>query len=271
MENKVAVIMSLYHLDDPEYLRESLDSLINQTERLSILLYQDGPINDALSEVLTEYRLNDIIIVKSDKNQGLAHALNKLIELALSLKFDYVARMDSDDICLPDRIEKQVEFLDANKDVDILGGCCSEFGASYALDYKSVPLDHSDILNSAITRCPIIHPSVMFRASIFDHGYRYPEDTSFTEDMALWLLLLSKDFKFSNLPDVLIKYRINEDTVSRRKGIKKGWSEFKLRFIYMIKLRRISLKNTTLIFSRLVFHILPVSAIKFAYDRLRSF
>lgn len=267
---RVAIIMSIYKSDSPEALSIALESLLKQTYSCDIFLYRDGEISLDLEMVVERYKhLNAIYYFESDENKGLAKALNFLIGKVIVTGYEYIARMDSDDVSKLDRIEQQVEFLEENDTVDVCGSFCHEFGASYALEVKSLPLFHEDLLNFSVSRCPFIHPTVMFRASVFSEGCRYPESTVLTEDMALWFALLEKGYKFANLDKVLLDYRLTENTIFRRKGFRKALSEIAIRLRYMFLLNQISVKNTVLILSRIVFHLLPSKVMKFAYKNAR--
>ncbi len=114
--------------------------------------------------------------------------------------------------------------------MDVCGTSCHEFGASFSLDEKHLPKGHDQLVEFSITRCPFIHPTVMFRSSVFEKGHRYPTNTSLTEDMALWFQLLKSGCVFANLNDVLLDYRLNENTINRRHGIGKAFSEIRIRF-----------------------------------------
>ncbi|MEN3799162.1 glycosyltransferase [Aeromonas veronii] len=267
----VAVIMSVYHKDDPLALYEALQSLINQTYCCDIFVYIDGLVPDSLNSVLDDFKsTRGVRLFSSENNQGLAVALNYLIDQVMSMNYQFIARMDSDDVCYPNRIAKQIEFLERNNDVDVLGSNCREFGADFALSEKSLPKSHEQLIDFSIVRCPFIHPTVMFRSRVFsDKSIRYPTDTALTEDMALWFLLLVNDFKFANLSETLLDYRLNEATLSRRRGFAKSMSEVKMRFHYMGRLKRYSLRNIAGVLTRLVFHVMPISLVRLAYRHMR--
>lgn len=269
--NKVAVIMSVYRSDKLEHFQEAVNSILTQSfKNLTLFIYRDGKVPSKINEYLFSIESTKIIICTSDSNRGLAYALNALIDtVILRNQFTYIARMDSDDISRKYRIEKQIAFLERDKSIDVCGTSCREFGASFALAEKHLPTDSKELENFSITHCPFIHPSVMFRTSVFISGIRYPTDTSFTEDMALWFMLLNKGFKFSNINEILLDYRLNENTLERRQGVKKAFSEFVLRFKNMLTLKRISIRNVVLVFSRLVFHLLPINIMKFCYKNSR--
>jgi glycosyltransferase involved in cell wall biosynthesis len=270
---KVAVIMSVYHSDSLEYLKDAVNSILTQSlNKLTFLIYRDGIVPISIDEYLSfiESKYENIKVFSSEKNAGLANALNKLIDyIVLDGTYNYIARMDSDDISRKERLEKQVLFFKKNQNISVLGTSCHEFGASFALDEKHLPKSPAPLLDFSITHCPFIHPSVMFRTTVFISGIRYPTDTSLTEDMALWFILLGKGFQFANLNEVLLDYRLNENTLERRKGVSKALSEFTIRFNNMISLKKVSIRNVMLITARLLFHILPSYLMKIAYRKAR--
>ena len=267
---KVAVIMSVYRLDDPIILKTAVDSMLNQTHPCDIYIYRDGEVPIALQQMIDKISSN--IRVKyfhAEKNFGLAFALNKLISEVLIDSYQFIARMDSDDISRGNRIEKQVAYFNEYSNVDVCGTSCREFGASYALDEKHLPKKHEELLNYSITRCPFIHPTVMFRTEVFIDGNRYPTDTALTEDMAFWFELLKNGYIFGNLNEILLDYRLNENTIERRKGIGKAMSEVRIRKNNMFALKQFSLKNVLLIYSRIIFHLMPSKLVKLAYKKAR--
>ncbi|WP_318474752.1 glycosyltransferase [Photobacterium leiognathi] len=268
--SSVAVIMSVYRSDDPQMLQDAIESILNQTVPCDLLVYQDGDVSEKLSNILIKYSdRNNIKLFTNSINKGLASGLNYLINYAVTENYDYIARMDSDDISRERRIAQQVKYLNENLDIDVLGTSCREFGASFALEEKHLPKSHEELINFSITRCPLIHPSVMFRTSVFKNGIRYPENTTLTEDMALWFILLNKGYRFANLNEILLDYRLNEGTINRRKGFKKAMSEINIRIRNMISLKQIDLKNISLIGARIIFHLMPSSLIKLAYKKAR--
>ncbi|MCG6223057.1 glycosyltransferase [Vibrio diabolicus] len=268
--NSIAVIMSVYRSDDPEMFKVAIDSILCQSIPCTLLIYRDGLLPECLNVVLESYLENESVhVIFNEENKGLATGLNTLIDYSLTKGFKYIARMDSDDISRPQRLKVQFDFLEANADIDVLGTSCREFGATFALDEKHLPEFHDDLTNFSITRCPFIHPTVMFRSNVFRRGYRYPVNTTLTEDMALWFELLNAGFKFSNINEVLLDYRLNETTISRRKGIGKAFSEINIRLRNMFSLNKFNLKNCLLIGGRIIFHLMPDFLVKVAYKKIR--
>lgn len=265
--------MSVYRSDNLDYFKQAVESILAQSyTSTDLYIWRDGPVSasiDVYLDTLTEYK--NVFICRAQENCGLACSLNMMIDLVLDLnKYSFIARMDSDDISYPERIKKQVKFFQENLDVDVVGSGCREFGGDFALESKVLPATHEQLLDFSIVRCPFIHPSVMFRSSVFERSeVRYPTNTVLTEDLALWYMLLCSGARFANMPDVLLDYRLSEATLSRRRGWVKAISEVKMRFYYMRKLNRVSIKNLLGIASRLVFHVLPLPVIRIAYKYLR--
>jgi hypothetical protein len=270
---RVAVIMSVYKNDEIIFLKKAVESIINQTyKNFDLFIYRDGIVSNTLEELLEYFELkySKVNIIRSDVNGGLASGLNHLIDLVLEHKnYKYVARMDSDDISRPKRFESQVTYLHENHELDVCGSYCREFGSSFALEEKQLPTTHKDLLPFSIVRCPFIHPTVMFNIKVFSDGNRYPTNTALTEDMSLWLDLLYKGYIFENINEVLLDYRLTEDTLNRRLGWLKALSEVFIRVKYMYRLNQFSFKNTLLILSRIIFHFLPVSIAKYIYKNTR--
>lgn len=223
-----SIITSVYKNDKPEFVRVALDSmLVNQSTKPSeIVLVQDGPVSDELSSLLSEYETKypEVInIIRQEKNGGLGNALRLGTETA---KYELVARMDSDDICLPNRFEKQLEYLDLHPDVDIVGGQMTEFigGPTNIVGKRVVPTDNEAIYEFMKSRCALNHVTVMFRKDAVMRVGNY-QDWYWNEDYYLWVRMMAGGCKFGNLEDVLVNVRSGADQYSRRGGRKYYESE----------------------------------------------
>lgn len=270
MNIRHAVIMCIYIADNASFVKLAIESIINQTVSNHLYIYLDGPIAEDVHELLKRYQSNQsIFIIDCQENHGLAYGLNYLINQALANEYDFISRMDSDDISIPNRLYLQEKFLDFNKNIDIVGGYCSEFGSDYAMEVKKVPLTQEKIIIYSALRCPFIHPTVMFRSKIFLSNIRYPVNTSYSEDLALWFILLKKGYQFANIPHVLLKYRTTDDTLVRRRGFKKAKSEFFLRYGYMKTMNLLSPSRLFFLVAKFLFHIMPVYVTRFFYKRMR--
>ena len=127
MNYPVAVIIPVYKNDTPQYVRPAIDSIIKQTYSCRIYIGVDGPIGNSLNSCLEAYENNkNVSIVRFAENRGLACVLNDLLQICFDNGYEYIARMDADDISLPDRIEKQICFLNEHPEIDVVGGAINE-------------------------------------------------------------------------------------------------------------------------------------------------
>lgn len=210
--------MSVYHKEKPDRLHQSLTSIWHD-QRIrpdQIVLVRDGPLTAGLDTVIQQWRamLGDVLtIVTLPVQMGLASALNRGLEYC---DHDLVARMDTDDVSVPTRLEKQLAFMQANPDVAVCSGLVEEWSddLSRKLSSRALPLAHDDIRQFARYRCPINHPASMFRKAAVLKAGAYPD--LFPEDYALWVHMLSQGYRFANLPDLLVKVRIDGRWFRRR-------------------------------------------------------
>jgi glycosyltransferase involved in cell wall biosynthesis len=206
-EISISVIVPSYNSE--RYLRESIESILNQTfGDFELIIVNDGS-TDSSPEIIKEYSKKDrrVKFLNNPKNLGLQKSLNKAISEA---KGKYIARMDADDISLPTRLETQYNYLEKNKDVFLVGSSAwiiDEDGKRIgALRKFDVP---NKIKSKLEKRNPIIHPSVMFRA---EARFRYRDKFVCSEDYDLYLRILSKGLKITNLEEFLLEYRISKDS-----------------------------------------------------------
>lgn len=223
-----SVIASVYKNDNPKFVREALDSLlVTQTVKPSeVVLIQDGPVQQELLWVLSEYeaRFEGLIhIIRLQKNAGLGNALKLGVENA---RYSIIARMDSDDICLPDRFEKQINYLEKHPECDIVGGQMTEFidTPDNIVGRREVPLDNDSIYNYMKSRCALNHVTVMFRKEAVLRAGNY-QDWFWNEDYYLWVRMMMNHCVFANIPDVAVNVRSGEDQYARRGGMKYFKSE----------------------------------------------
>lgn len=207
----ISVIMPVYNSE--KYLAEAVQSILNQTyKNFEFICINDGSSDKSL-EILEGFAKNDSrIVVINQPNSGIVSSLNYAISLA---KYDFVARMDSDDISHPARLEKQLSFLLSNSDISILGTSYNYVDVNgNILDTRKPPRDNQRIKGMMLFGSPLCHPSVMFNKRAIGSDLYYDKYFNHCEDYELWVRLSNK-FKFCNLPDILLDYRVHDKSVSR--------------------------------------------------------
>ncbi|MDE4032036.1 glycosyltransferase, partial [Glaesserella parasuis] len=211
-------------------LTECFESLKNQTVQADeIVVVFDGAITPELEQVMQNFaEILPLNIVRLEQNQGLGKALNHGLT---HCRNEWVFRMDTDDICIPERFEKQIAFIEQNPDTIILGGQIAEFGSDIndIVSYRRVPTETKAIVEFTQKRCPFNHMTVAYQknAVLECGGYQ-----DLQEDYYLWIKLVALGKKVANLPEVLVYARVGNGMVGRRRGIaqaKAEWRLFKLK------------------------------------------
>ena len=266
---KFTVLMSIYKGDNPLYLEQAIQSLLDQILLPNeILIVKDGPLTDELSNVLQKYQNNKIFtFINLDTNCGLGLALRKGVEMA---KFDYIARMDSDDISLTDRFLNQVNFANSHPDVDLFGGYINEFSDTNSKVFlRKVPLDLDNIYKRISFRSPFNHVTVFFKKESVLAAGNY-QDFYTIEDCHLWARMIKFKMNLMNIPVVLVDVRFNSNTIQRRKNLRYLKAEI-VQHLYYNKLG-ISRWYITLIniVIRLALRLLPSRLLLFIYRLTRD-
>lgn len=225
--------MSVYIKDRFIFLKESVQSILNQSfTQFDYYIVFDGPVDAQIDDYISS--LNDVRIklYRIEKNEGLASALNFLLGIVLqSQDYKFIARMDADDISMPERFEKQFNFLTANKEISCVGCWYEEINESGKhLANIMLPVKHDEIRRRYYTRAPFAHPSVMYRRELIEKAGLYPVDTVLMEDSVLWGKALKSGLFFANLPDILFKFRKDRIFYRRRSGIRYAWNFILTRF-----------------------------------------
>lgn len=216
-----SVITSVYRNDKPDYVRVALESMLvkQSVKPTEIIMVIDGPVPEGIDALISDFEVgypNIFRVIRLPQNKGLGNALRLGVENA---SFDTIARMDSDDICLPDRFEKQLAFMESNPEVDIVGGQMTEFigEPENIIGIRNVPLDNADIYKFMRGRCGLNHVTVMFKkASVIKAG-NY-QDWYWNEDYYLWVRMMALGCLFANIPDVLVNVRSGSEQYARRGG-----------------------------------------------------
>lgn len=219
-----SVLMSVYKNEKVEFFKQALDSVITQTlVPDEIILIRDGEVPEVLQNAIDEYLSKYpklFTYIPLETNGGLGNALRIGVERA---KNEIIARMDTDDICVPNRFEKQMRFMQDNPQVDIVGGNIAEFTDTpeRIVDYRIVPSSHEEIEEFIKKRSPFNHMTVVFKKQSVLKANNYQSFYLF-EDWYLWLRMYLQGCKFANLDEILVFARTTD--MSARRG---GWKYYK--------------------------------------------
>lgn len=225
-----SVLMSVYHKERPEYLKQAIESI--QVQSLStndFVLVCDGPLNDEIDAVIQTKQLEmgeNLNVVRLAKKGGIGIALNEGIK---HCKNELVARMDSDDIAYPDRCEKQIAVFNTHSEVSICSGIVEEFTTDpNTVDTRRVPPEtNAEIIEFAKKRNPFNHPCVMYKKSAVKAVGSY-QDFYLLEDYYLWLRILMAGYQGYNIQEPLLHMRAGSDMYKRRAGWKYAKTQAKL-------------------------------------------
>lgn len=221
-----SVITSVYRNDKPNFVSKALES-ITTTQIIKpseVVLVVDGPVPNELSNLiinLSSQKSDLYNIIWLPENKGLGNALRIGVEAA---KYEIIARMDSDDISVPDRFMQQISYIKKHPECDIIGGQISEFieNENNVVGKRSVPCNNTEIKRYLKGRCPFNHMTVMFKRDAVLRVGNY-QDWHFNEDYYLWIRMAEAGYRFANLPDTLVNVRVGKEMYARRGG----WKYFK--------------------------------------------
>lgn len=216
--NKIAVILPVYYKDRIDFLHLAINSVLSQRNiSLDLIIVIDGVIDAQKWQIIRDINDKNVILIEFNKNKGLPEILNYSIKYCIKKGYEYIARMDADDICIENRLEKQLKYLNNNLNCDILGTeaiVIDEKGKKIGL--KKLPPIIS--YNGLFWRCKIIHPSIMFRASFFERYGYYNQNYIKSQDYELWVRATKDGAIIHNLNERLILLRYERDIIKRRKN-----------------------------------------------------
>lgn len=261
MTPKISVIMGIYNCAST--LQEALDSLYAQTfQDFKIIMCDDGSKDETL-RIAEENasRHNNIIIIKNEKNMGLNYTLNRCLQYADT---EFCARMDGDDISLPTRFEKQIEFLNKHPEYAIVSSSMAlfdekgEFGVRYESGEPSV--------RSFLTSTPFCHAASMIRTNAYKDvgGYSVHRNLIRMEDLDLWLKLYTSGYKGYNIAEKLYSMRDNRDAIARRNWLTRK-NEMIIRF-RIVKELNLPVYNYIYVFRPLLLHLIPICLYRYLHQ-----
>lgn len=253
-----SVLMSVYKNEKSAYLNASLKSIENQTVVPDeIILVEDGPLTKELYEIIDTYRIKfgeGFKVVVLNKNQGLGNALR------IGTKYistNWIARMDTDDIAVPNRFELQLREIEKNPQLAVIGGQVDEFEGSIdnIVGKRTVPCSQVDIYKFIKWRSPFNHPTVMINKTMLEKVGGY-ENKGKLEDYFLWTKIIAKGYAVRNLPQVLVHMRVDSGMYNRRGEFKNLKPIIELRsFLYkngLVTLTERYIGNTIMIMNIII-------------------
>ncbi|HPL44699.1 MAG TPA: glycosyltransferase [Prolixibacteraceae bacterium] len=225
-----SVLLSVYHKEKPSYLQSSLksiwdDQLLKPDE---IVIVKDGLLTPELDKVIEDFsKIAPVVLVPLEINQGLSAALNCGLNYC---SHNIIARMDTDDISLPDRFEKQIRFLGAHPSSDVIGSFALKIDENGQIGGTLKVPESPEQIHELIWTCPMIHPTVCFRKEkIQSIGGYDPTAGPRQDDYDLWFRCAAAGYEFHNLPEPLLLYRFTDENIKKndvRVGffrLKTGW------------------------------------------------
>ncbi len=242
MENKkIAVILPVYKKDKVEYMSKAIESVVLQTYRnFHIYIGVDGPVGDDIERYFEMIdHPNKISIIRYKENRGLACVLNDLLDICFKDGYDYIARMDADDISENNRFELQVNYLDNHPEIDVVGGAISEIDEKGNSRNKRIvyPETPEECRAFFAMRNPHAHPAVMFRKSFFDklNGKKYRPEYRQNQDTMLWYDGMMAGTRHANITDVVLRFRMTDSMFKKRRN---GWAFAKKQFTDRLMINR---------------------------------
>ena len=267
-----SILVSVYYKENSIFFHSSLESIFNNSILpQEIIVVKDGPLSPVLDNVLEHWQNrypNLIKIISILHNSGLGNALNEGLKHCTN---EWIFRMDTDDICLSDRFENQINLINNKPDVSLIGGNIEEFNEDMTISngQRNVAREHYDIIKLAKKRNPFNHMTVAFRKSavLAVGGYQHH---LYMEDYNLWLRMIAAGYKTHNLQDILVNVRAGSSMVSRRRGLTYIKSEFQLAKLKIKSKIDSPLSATIIFFMRSIPRILPTSLLNVIYKKLRK-
>lgn len=239
--NKIAVILPVYKKDKVEYLSKAIESIVMQTYRdFHIFIGADGPVGDDINDYFEHIdNQNWVTIIRFEENRGLACVLNDLLDICFKDGYEYIARMDADDISETSRFEKQMAYLEQHPEIDVVGGAIKEIDEEGKYRNKTIvyPEGPEDCRAFFSKRNPHAHPAVLFRKSFFDklNGKKYRPEYRQNQDTMLWYDGMMAGTQHANISDVVLNFRMTNAMFKKRRN---GWAFAKKQFTDRLMINR---------------------------------
>lgn len=260
-----SVLISVYKKEKAEYLKRALQSVINQTLKpTEIVIVKDGPLTKELDDCIEDFQKQNsklFKILSFKENRGLGLALRDGVK---ACKYEYIARMDSDDISKPDRFEKQFNYLQKHPETALLGTWITEFSKDENKPdtVTKLPCTHQEIIKFAKRRNPFRHVTVVLKKSAVIQSGNY-RDFLWFEDYDLFVRILQKGYFTANIPEYLVNVKADKDMFARRGG----WQYLKQDY----KFQKQILKTKYIGKTDFLINIIIRSIVRIIPNKLRSY
>lgn len=203
----VSVLMPVYNAE--LYIKEAIESILNQSFKDFELLIIDDASTDKSVEIIESFHDHRIVLLQKLINSGITDSLNMAIPLS---KGKYIARMDADDISFKNRFDLQFHYMENNPDVLVLGAMYKIIGTE--ITNKNLPITYDQVKPVSLMKTPVAHPTVFIRRNVFDtYNLKYDRSLEPAEDFDLWSRVIEFG-KVENLPEVLLHYRVHQEQIS---------------------------------------------------------
>jgi glycosyltransferase involved in cell wall biosynthesis len=264
---KFSVLLPVYIKDNPIFFSDAIESILNQTLLPNeIVIVKDGPVSSEINQLINELVLkmpNMFKIIELEKNMGMGYAMNVGLQ---NCKYEWVARMDSDDLSRKNRFQIQVQYILSNPSIDVVGGQIEEFHTSLGdlKQLRKLPKGNLEIQTFCKRRNPMNHMTVFLKKAkaVEAGGYWHHR---ILEDYHLWYQMISNNCSFINLDNVLVDARIGNNMIGRRNS----FSYFKIEFYLFKKMFDSGYINfreyLRAIIERFIMKLIPLKILKFLY------
>lgn len=213
----VSIIMPVYN--DYLFLDDAINSIFNQTyQNFELVICNDGSTNKRTIEILKKWSAKDlrIKVINNENNLGISFSLNRLLKNTKGL---YIARMDADDISLPNRLEREIKFLEDNPDISFVSCGANIIDENNIVSGTIIHTERPTFRNVVEKNC-FIHPATMFKAEVFESFIVYEENQKAhigrCEDYIMWCSLFEHGFIGANISDILFQYRESIENIKKR-------------------------------------------------------
>jgi glycosyltransferase involved in cell wall biosynthesis len=231
---RFSVLMPVYAGDHPEYFKAALESVFTQSRLADeVVVVKDGPLTDDLESVLKTFESFPLKVISRPVNGGLSAALNTGLN---ACQYEYIARMDADDVALPHRFERQMQYLEKHPQIGILGSWIAEYDEALSKGFglRKVPETHPEIIRYARWRCPFNHMTVIYKREAVLACGGYENFGAVGDDYVLWVRFIQQGYQTANIQEVLVNARAGSQFFDKRR---RGWRYFKqelreIRYMY---------------------------------------